>query len=63
MANDEKYVLPHRIFTCETLTYVKLSRCIFKLPIGTQFPNHVSLQLEDSAIACTIGLKKEQLIS
>ncbi|KAG5604520.1 hypothetical protein H5410_026012, partial [Solanum commersonii] len=57
MANDEKYVLPDSIFTCETLTYLKLSRCILK-HVGTQFPNHVSLQFEDSAIAYTIGLKK-----
>lgn len=62
MDNDEKYVLPGRTFTRETLTYLKLSRCIFKLSFGTRFPNHVSLQLEDSVIVCTVGLK-EQLIS
>ncbi|WMV28753.1 hypothetical protein MTR67_022138 [Solanum verrucosum] len=50
MANDENYMLPNRIFTCATLTHLKLSRCIFKLPDGTKFPNLVSLQLEHSEI-------------
>ncbi|XP_059315811.1 uncharacterized protein LOC132066524 [Lycium ferocissimum] len=48
MCNNEKYVLPDCIFTCATLSHLKLSRCIFKLPDGTQFPNLVSLQLEHS---------------
>ncbi|KAH0669011.1 hypothetical protein KY289_023504 [Solanum tuberosum] len=32
MANDENYLLPDGIFTCATLTHLKLSRCFFKLP-------------------------------
>uniref|UniRef100_A0A3Q7GCG4 Uncharacterized protein n=1 Tax=Solanum lycopersicum TaxID=4081 RepID=A0A3Q7GCG4_SOLLC len=51
MANDENYLLPDRIFTCATLTQLKLSRCVFKLPGGTQYPNLISLQLEHSKIA------------
>ncbi|KAH0756285.1 hypothetical protein KY290_026555 [Solanum tuberosum] len=39
MANEENYMLPNRIFTCATLTHLKLSRCFF------------SLQLEHSKIA------------
>uniref|UniRef100_M1DVH0 Ubiquitin-protein ligase n=1 Tax=Solanum tuberosum TaxID=4113 RepID=M1DVH0_SOLTU len=50
MANDENYMLPNRIFTCATLTHLKLSRCIFKLPDDTKFPNLISLQLEHSEI-------------
>ncbi|XP_049346828.1 F-box/FBD/LRR-repeat protein At1g13570-like [Solanum verrucosum] len=57
MANDEKYVLPDSIFTCATLTHLKLSRCIFMLPDGTQFPNLFSLQLEHSKIAGHRGLE------
>lgn len=48
VTNVGKYVLPNRLFTCGTLTQLKLSRCIFKLPDDTQFPNLVSLQLERS---------------
>ncbi|XP_059315547.1 uncharacterized protein LOC132066206 [Lycium ferocissimum] len=51
MDYNESYVLPNRIFTCGTLTHLKLSRCVFKLPDGTQFPNLISLQLEHSIIA------------
>ncbi|TMW93572.1 hypothetical protein EJD97_011479 [Solanum chilense] len=51
MANDENYLLPDKIFACATLTHLKLSRCFFKLPDGTQFPNLISLQLEHSKIA------------
>ncbi|KAH0756801.1 hypothetical protein KY290_020294 [Solanum tuberosum] len=50
VANDELYTLPDNIFTCVALTHLKLSRCIVKFPDGTQFPNLVSLQLEDAAI-------------
>ncbi|KAK4720427.1 hypothetical protein R3W88_010660 [Solanum pinnatisectum] len=50
VANDELYTLPENIFTCVALTHLKLSRCIVKFPNGTQFPNLVSLQLEDAAI-------------
>ncbi|KAH0672175.1 hypothetical protein KY284_023262 [Solanum tuberosum] len=59
MANDEKYVLPDSIFTCATLTHLKLSRCIFMLPDGTQFPNLISLQLEHSKIAGHRGLENK----
>ncbi|XP_059315439.1 F-box/FBD/LRR-repeat protein At1g13570-like [Lycium ferocissimum] len=62
MANDEKYALPDSIFTCATLTHLKLWRCIFKLPDGTQFPNLVSLQLEHSAIDSPVGSKNTTLI-
>uniref|UniRef100_M1DSM9 Ubiquitin-protein ligase n=1 Tax=Solanum tuberosum TaxID=4113 RepID=M1DSM9_SOLTU len=55
MANEENYMLPNRIFTCATLTHLKLSRCFFKLPDGTQFPILVSLQLEHSKIAGHLG--------
>ncbi|KAH0675349.1 hypothetical protein KY285_023150 [Solanum tuberosum] len=55
MANEENYMLPNRIFTCATLTHLKLSRCFFKLPDGTQFPNLISLQLEHSKIAGHLG--------
>ncbi|KAG5605727.1 hypothetical protein H5410_027219 [Solanum commersonii] len=37
------------------LYQIMLSRCIFKLHVGTRFPNYISLQLEHSAIACDIG--------
>uniref|UniRef100_M1DBZ3 Ubiquitin-protein ligase n=2 Tax=Solanum tuberosum TaxID=4113 RepID=M1DBZ3_SOLTU len=57
MANDEKYVLPDSIFTCATLTHLNLSRCIFMLPDGTQFPNLITLQLEHSKIAGHRGLE------
>ncbi|WMV22722.1 hypothetical protein MTR67_016107 [Solanum verrucosum] len=50
VANDELYTLSDSIFTCAMLTHLKLSRCIVKFPDGTQFPNLVSLQLEDAAI-------------
>ncbi|KAM3237909.1 F-box/FBD/LRR-repeat protein isoform X2 [Capsicum chacoense] len=55
MANNEKYVLPDSIFTCATLTHLKLSRCFFKLPVGTKFPYLVSLQLENSTIDSPVG--------
>ncbi|KAK4715830.1 hypothetical protein R3W88_014168 [Solanum pinnatisectum] len=51
MANEENYMLPNRIFTCATLTHLKLSRCFFRLLDGTRFPNLISLQLEHSKIA------------
>ncbi|WMV28737.1 hypothetical protein MTR67_022122 [Solanum verrucosum] len=51
IANEENYMLPNRIFTCATWTHLKLSRCFFRLPDGTQFPNLISLQLEHSKIA------------
>ncbi|KAK6789044.1 hypothetical protein RDI58_012843 [Solanum bulbocastanum] len=50
MENEENYMLPNRIFTCATLTHLKLSRCFFRLPDGTRFPNLISLQLEHSKI-------------
>ncbi|KAG5604508.1 hypothetical protein H5410_026000 [Solanum commersonii] len=59
MANDEKYVLPDSIFTCATLTHLKLSRCIFMLPDGTRFPNLISIQLEHSKIAGQQGSKNK----
>ncbi|XP_055800706.1 putative F-box/FBD/LRR-repeat protein At4g13965 [Solanum dulcamara] len=62
MANAERYVLPDSIFTCATLTRLKLSRCIFKLPNGTQFPNLISLQLEQSEIVSTIRSRNTTLI-
>ncbi|PHT36514.1 hypothetical protein CQW23_24214 [Capsicum baccatum] len=51
IANKENYMLPKRIFTCATLTHLKLSRCIFKLPDGTKFPNLTRLELEYSKFA------------
>ncbi|XP_009611095.2 F-box/LRR-repeat protein 25-like [Nicotiana tomentosiformis] len=49
-SNAGKYSLPCRIFTCSTLTHLKLSRCIFKVPDGTQFPNLVCLELNRSEV-------------
>uniref|UniRef100_M1DTF9 Ubiquitin-protein ligase n=1 Tax=Solanum tuberosum TaxID=4113 RepID=M1DTF9_SOLTU len=43
VANDELYTLPDSLFSCATLTHLKLSRCIVKFPDGTQFRNLVSL--------------------
>uniref|UniRef100_K4BW72 F-box domain-containing protein n=1 Tax=Solanum lycopersicum TaxID=4081 RepID=K4BW72_SOLLC len=57
MANDENYLLPDKIFTCATLTHLKLSRCFFELLDGTQFPNLISLKLEHSKIAGHRGLE------
>ncbi|XP_004239345.1 F-box/LRR-repeat protein At3g26922-like [Solanum lycopersicum] len=59
MANDEKYVLPDSIFTCATLTHLKLSMCTFNLPDGTRFPNLISLQLEHSKIAGHRGFENK----
>ncbi|OIS96255.1 hypothetical protein A4A49_58723 [Nicotiana attenuata] len=49
-SNGGKYRLPCRIFTCSTLTHLKLSRCIFKVPDGIQFPNLVCLELNHSEV-------------
>ncbi|XP_060185467.1 putative F-box/FBD/LRR-repeat protein At4g13965 [Lycium barbarum] len=60
LANDEKYALPCSIFTCSTLTDLKLSRCFLKPRRHTTFPNLVSLQLEHTEFAC--GLLGDTLI-
>nr|XP_009776189.1 PREDICTED: uncharacterized protein LOC104226001 [Nicotiana sylvestris] len=62
LANHEKYALPYTIFTCSTLTHLKLSRHIFKLPQNTQFPNLVSLQLEHSALDGHVGSNRNILL-
>lgn len=63
MATDWKYVLPHSIFTCSTLTDLKLSRCMLKLPVpDAQFPNLVSLQLKLFSIERPVGSNNATLI-
>ncbi|KAK4715829.1 hypothetical protein R3W88_014167 [Solanum pinnatisectum] len=62
MDTDGKYVLPDSIFTCSTLTHLKLSRCMFNLPVDVQFPNLVSLQLELFSIDCLVGSNNATLI-
>ncbi|KAH0668993.1 hypothetical protein KY289_023486 [Solanum tuberosum] len=62
MDTDGKYVLPDSIFTCSTLTHLKLSRCIFNLPVEAQFPNLVSLQLKLFSIDRPVGSNNATLI-
>ncbi|OIS95856.1 f-boxfbd/lrr-repeat protein [Nicotiana attenuata] len=62
MANDEKYALPYGLFTCATLTHLKLSWCFFELPEDSQFPNLVSLQLEHSELDGHAGSDENYLI-
>ncbi|XP_060183187.1 F-box/FBD/LRR-repeat protein At1g13570-like [Lycium barbarum] len=49
---EEYFELPYSVFTCSTLTHLKLSRFFFsrRLRRHIAFPEHVSLQLEHSEI-------------
>ncbi|KAH0711359.1 hypothetical protein KY289_007318 [Solanum tuberosum] len=49
ISNDDTYTLPSSIFICSTLTYLKLSNCVFRPPnpfLG--FQNLITLRLEGS---------------